>query len=142
MMRTSSLFDRETQAHPWVVISNHDGRLDAADVLGVTAAAQRARLSVEVNASSRLTPTDPFRREWSDPAGDVLVRSEVWATSTDRHSGSRDRGTRLLVHTKMVQKLLNARASHLLLLLSSCDATKLGQELRTRSIGTRRRSRE
>lgn len=110
-------FHRETQAHPWVVISNHDGRLDATDVLGVTAAAQRARLSVDVNASSRLTPTDPFRRDWSDPTGVVLVQSQVWATSTDRHSGSRDCGTRLLVQTKVVQELLDARASDLLLLL-------------------------
>ncbi|WP_158219724.1 NACHT domain-containing protein [Ideonella sp. A 288] len=110
-------FHRETQAHPWVVISKHDGRLDAADVLGVTAAARRARLSVDVNASFRLTPRDPFRREWSDPTGQVLVRSEVWATSTDRNSGSRDCGTRLLVHRKTIQGLLEARASDLLLLL-------------------------
>jgi hypothetical protein len=110
-------FHRDTQAHPWVVVSNHDGRLDAADVLGVTAAAHRARLSVDVNAASRLTSTDPFRRDWSDPTGEVLVQSQVWATSTDRHSGSRDCGTRLLVQTKVVQELLEARASDLLLLL-------------------------
>lgn len=110
-------FHRETQAHPWVVISNHDGRLDATDVLGVAAAARRARLSIDVNASSRLTPADPFRRDWSDPTGEVLVQSQVWATSTDHHSGAPDRGTRLLVQTKVVQELLETRASDLLLLL-------------------------
>lgn len=110
-------FDHETQAHPWVVISNHDGRLDAADELGVTAAAHRARLSVEVNTSTQLTPRDPFRREWSDPAGKTLVRSEVWATSTDRHTGSREHGTRLLANTEVIRKLLKARACDLLLLL-------------------------
>ncbi|MEJ8845585.1 hypothetical protein [Variovorax rhizosphaerae] len=109
--------NRDTEAHPWVTLSNHDGRLDEADVLGTTAAAQRARLSIDVNASSQLTPIDAFCRDWSDPTGELRVQSQVWASSAERHSGSRDRGSRLLVHTKVVRELLKAKASDLLLLL-------------------------
>jgi hypothetical protein len=113
----SESFHRDTHAQPWVVSLNREGRLDAADVLGVTAAAQRARLSADVNNSSRLTPADPFGREWIDPAGSTLVRSEVWAASSGRHSDSRGDGTRLLANTQLVQQVLKARASDLLLLV-------------------------
>jgi len=110
-------FHRDTHAQPWVVSSNREGRLDAADVLGVTAAAQRARLSADVNKSSRLTPADPFGRGWIDPAGRILVRSEVWAASSGRHSDLRGDGSRLLANTQLVQQVLKARASDLLLLV-------------------------
>ena len=70
-----------------------------------------------MNNSSRLTPADPFGREWIDPAGSTLVRSEVWAASSGRHSDSRGDGTRLLANTQLVQQVLKARASDLLLLV-------------------------
>lgn len=102
---------------PWVVIPEREGRLDAADTLGVAGAVHRTRLASAMNAFGQLYSTDPFHRTWSDPAGNVVVHSEVWANRTEGREGGRGNGSRLQCRTKLVQNLLSANASHLLLLV-------------------------
>lgn len=102
---------------PWVVTPAESVRLDEADMLGVVEAAQRDRLASAANAFGHLASTDPFRRTWSNPDGDVVVRSEVWAHSTEGRKGGRGSGSRLRCRTTLVRDFLSANASHLLLLV-------------------------
>lgn len=102
---------------PWVVTPEWDAGLDVADALGVAAAVHRARLSCAVNVFGQLASADPFHRTWSNPAGDTVVRSEVWAQGTDDRDRKRSCGSRLQCHTTLVRDLLSANTSHLLLLV-------------------------
>ena len=102
---------------PWVVTPAKEARLDGANTLGVVGAMQRDRLASAANAFGNLGSTDPFHRTWSNPAGDVVVRSEVWAHCTDGREGGRGSGSRLQCRTTFVRDFLTANASHLLLLL-------------------------
>lgn len=102
---------------PWVVTQELDARLDAADTLGVAEAAHRARLASAANAFGQLASTDPFHRTWSDPPGNVIVRSEVWASHTEGREGGRGSGSRLQCRTTLIRDFLSANASQLLLLV-------------------------
>lgn len=102
---------------PWVVTPEGEARLDSADTLGVARAMYRARLASAANAFWQLTYDDPFRRTWSDPIGNVVVRSEVWPNRTEGRQGRCGSGSRLQCRTTLVQDFLSANASHLLLLV-------------------------
>lgn len=102
---------------PWVVTPEGEARLDVANTLGVAGAAHRARLASAANAFGQLASTDPFHRTWSNPAGDVVVRSEVWAHRIEGREGGRGSGSRLQCRTTLVRNFLSANASHLLLLV-------------------------
>lgn len=102
---------------PWVVTPEGEARLDSADTLGVVGAMYRARLASTANAFGQLASADPFRRTWSNPIGNVVVRSEVWAHRTEGSQGRYGSGSRLQCRTTLVQDFLSANASHLLLLV-------------------------
>lgn len=101
---------------PWVVVWDDDARLDVADSLGVSGAAQRRRLSQAAIDFGQLTPTDTFGRAWVSPSGEVLVRSEVWMESSRRRE-RRTKGARLLCRASFVREYLAASDADLLLLV-------------------------
>lgn len=101
---------------PWVVVWDDDARLDEADSLGVSGAAQRRRLSQAAIDFGQLTPTDTFGRAWVNPSGKELVRSEVWMESSRRRE-RRTTGARLLCRASFVRDYLTANDADLLLLV-------------------------
>ncbi|MFM0006215.1 hypothetical protein PQR57_35160 [Paraburkholderia dipogonis] len=102
---------------PWVVHSNTEAGLDEPDSLGVAGAMQRARLSKTANAFRSLNCGDPFGRVWTDPSGEVIVRSDAWCQHPERGDGGRTSGTRLRCRSNFVGEFLAANKAHLLLLI-------------------------
>ena len=102
---------------PWVVTPERDARLDVADALGVARAGRRTRLSSAVNAFGQLSSNDPYHRTWRNPAGNVVVQSEVWNRRANGRYGDCGSDSRLQCRSTLVKNLLSAKASHLLILV-------------------------
>ncbi len=105
------------QWKPWVVWPSIEGRLDKTDPLGVTAAVQRPYFSKGINAISSLTPHDPFRRAWVDPAGRVAVRSEAWGRNPSHEEADEISAERLVCSSFFLRDVLLKRRSNLLVLV-------------------------
>lgn len=102
---------------PWVVWPSIEGRLDKTDPLGLTAAVQRPYFSRGINAISSLTPQDPFKRAWVDPAGRVAVRSEAWGRNPSYEEGDEISAERLVCSSSFLKDVLLKRRSSLLVLV-------------------------
>ena len=102
---------------PWVVIQEGEAQLDATDTLGISGATRRSRLASTVNEFGQLASADPFNRKWCDPRGKIVVRSQVWASSSEARASSRLSGSRLQCKATFIQDYLSAKGVHLLLLV-------------------------
>ncbi len=102
---------------PWVVVQDGEARLDATDVLGCAGASRRSRLGRSANQFGKLASTDPFKRTWCDPLGQIVVQSQLWACVSEARESNRQSGSHLRCRTSFIRDYLSAKRAHLLLLL-------------------------
>ncbi len=102
---------------PWIVHSHGSNGIDEADILGVTGAAHRVRLSRDAIGFGQLTPSDSFGRTWVDPVGVSVAQAQVWCQIPDRRDDGRSTGARLLCSADFVRRYLAAKQADLLLLV-------------------------
>jgi hypothetical protein len=102
---------------PWIVQPYESTGIDGADVLGISGAAHRARLTRDAIGFGHLTPSDPFGRTWVDPAGASVVQAQVWCQVADRRDDGRSAAARLLCSAEFVRQYLAAKHADLLLLV-------------------------
>jgi hypothetical protein len=72
---------------------------------------------MNANAIGGLNRADPFGRVWTDPSGQVVVRSEAWCQHAEHGDGGRTSGTRLQCRSDFVREFLAVNNAHLLLLI-------------------------
>jgi hypothetical protein len=102
---------------PWILWGRGETKLDETDPLGVSDANQRHSLSGEIAKQFGLSSHDPFRRNWMDETGKIVVLSEAWRRGT-RHDDSGDAGSRrLALSPKLLRDVLAAKNRELVFLI-------------------------
>lgn len=102
---------------PWIVWPSGEARLDETDPLGTNAAVRRLFLTRDINAIWSLTPKDPFRREWSDRDGRVVVRSEAWGRNRAHDEDESVSGQRLICSSVLLKQILVEQQAELVVLV-------------------------
>lgn len=108
---------RKSLYEPWIVWPSIVARLDETDPLGVTSAIRRLRFTKEINAINSLTASDPFKRTWIDPKGQVAARSEAWGRNPMHNEEESVSGDRLVCSSDFLKDVLAKRHTDLLVLI-------------------------
>ena len=71
----------------------------------------------EINAINSLTASDPFKRTWIDPKGQVAARSEAWGRNPMHNEEESVSGDRLVCSSDFLKDVLAKRHTDLLVLI-------------------------
>lgn len=107
----------EHKCDPWVVAPFGESCLDEFDPYGVGRASVRYRMGDEINQLLRLNRADEFGREWKDNKGVLRVVSQVWGRRSEREDGGDQSGSRLLISTFSLKKVLENFSTDLVILI-------------------------
>jgi hypothetical protein len=102
---------------PWIVSPHVEPRLDGLDLLASRRATARERLADRVNALLSLSTSEPFQRDWVDPSGRTVVRSEAWRREPTNEDREATYGKRLVCLSEEIKPVLADMNSDLLILL-------------------------
>lgn len=102
---------------PWIVGPHVEPRLDGLDLLASRRATARERLADRMNALLSLSTSDPFQREWVDPSGRTVVRSEAWRREPTYEDREATYGKRLVCLSEEIKHVLADMNSDLVILL-------------------------
>ncbi len=102
---------------PWIVGPHVQPRLDGFDLLASRRAMARERLADRVNTLLSLATSDPFQREWLDPSGRTVVRSEAWRREPTYEDREATHGNRLVCLSEEIKSVLADTNSDLVILL-------------------------
>lgn len=120
--------DDRREYSSWILCFSGEAKLDEHDPYSVPYANSRSRLARDCSDLCLLTSDDPFRRNWKDRHGKILVRSEVWGREDkDNEEGSRA-GHRLLCSPSALKRILTKKDKDLLLLINLQRYEKRHQE--------------
>lgn len=97
-----------------------ESALDRSDPYGSFKALERPRPAREIAARLGITAADPFGREWHNPNGHVVLRSDAWGTTSGEERREKElSGTRLFVCVEPMLDLLRSENLRLILLIKA-----------------------